>query len=307
MGGTGRGWYKPSRGIGAIERAATGAADVAEFDAQANALLQGQLVNYNDRDAEGIQRHIDTLQRAIEADIEGELSMLFGGSVRKHTFVDGLSDVDVLAVLNNSSLANATPREALAYFGDRIRQRLPDATVESGLLAITVRYADGTEIQVLPALRTTTGIRVSAQDGLSWSNVVRPQEFAQKLTQVNQSCGGKVVPVIKLFKGMQSDLPEASQLNGYHIESLAIEAFKAYTGRQTYKDMLRHFLDAASQRVRAPINDSTGQSLHVDDYLGAASSDVRDRVSNAIARLARSAEAAESRGSIDALRDLFPD
>ena len=36
MGGTGRGWYKPSRGLGAIERAATGAADAAEFDAQAN-------------------------------------------------------------------------------------------------------------------------------------------------------------------------------------------------------------------------------------------------------------------------------
>lgn len=307
MGGTGRGWYKPSRGLGAIERAATGAADTAEFDAQANALLQEQLAAYNGRDTEGIQRHIETLQRAIEADIEGELSMRFGGSVRKHTFVDGLSDVDVLAVLNDSSLANSTPAEVLAHFRDRIRQRLPDASVEGGQLAITVRYADGTEIQVLPALRTSTGIRVSAQDGTSWSHVVRPQEFAQKLTQVNQACGGKVVPVIKLFKGMQSDLPDASQLKGYHVESLAIEAFKTYAGRQTYKDMLRHFLDTASQRVRSPINDSTGQSLHVDDYLGPASSADRDRVSNAIARLARSAEAAESRGSIDALRDLFPD
>ena len=233
--------------------------------------------------------------------------MLFGGSVQKHTFVDGLSDVDVLVVLNDSSLADSSPAEVLAYFHDRICQRLPDAVVDKGDLAITIRYSDGAEIQVLPALRTATGIRVSEQGGSSWSSVVRPQEFANKLTQVNQACGSKVVPVIKLFKGMQGDLPETNQLRGYHVESIAIEAFKSYSGRQTYKEMLQHFLTIAADRVRAPINDSTGQSLHVDDYLGHAGSNDRLRVSDAIARLASGLRAAESRGSVDALRDLFPE
>jgi len=209
--------------------------------------------------------------------------------------------------LNDSSLADSSPAEVLAYFRDRIRQRLPGAVVDKGDLAITIRYSDGAEIQVLPALRTATGIRVSAQGGSSWSSVVRPHEFARKLTQVNQACGSKVVPVIKLFKGMQSDLPETNQLRGYHVESIAIEAFKAYAGRQTYKDMLQHFPATATNRVRAPINDSTGQSLHVDDYLGAAGSDDRLKVSSAIARLASALRTAESRGSLDAFRDLFPE
>lgn len=307
MGGSGGGWYRPSRRLGAIEKTAANSADVAEFETQANRVLQDQLVEYNDRDTAGIKRHIETLQQALESDVEGELSLLLGGSVRKHTCVDGLSDVDVLAILNNTSLADSTPAQVLAYFRDRIQQRLPGATVESGAFAVTVRYSDGVEIQVLPALRTPTGLRVSAQDGATWSNVVRPQEFARKLTQVNQACGGKVVPVIKLFKGMQSDLPDGTQLKGYHVESLAIEAFKTYSGRQTLKDMLGHFLTTATQRVRTPILDSTGQSLHVDDYLGAASSAGRVRASHAIARLAKAVQAAESRRSIEALRDLFPE
>lgn len=307
MSGSSRGWYRASRSDGAVESTAGRAADAAEFDAAANAALQDTLSAYNDRDVAGTQRHIDTLQQAIESDIDGEVTMLFGGSVRKHTFVDGLSDVDLLAVLNDSSLADSSPAEVLKYFHDRISKRLPNATVTKGDLAITIRYPDGAEIQILPALRTATGLRISAQDGGSWSSVVRPQEFAKKLTQVNQSCGSKVVPVIKLFKGMQADLPETNQLRGYHVESIAIEAFKSYTGRQTYKDMLQHFLAAATDRVRAPINDSTGQSLHVDDYLGHSGSDDRLRVSNAIARLASGLRAAESRGSVDALRDLFPE
>jgi hypothetical protein len=306
MGGSGRGWYRASSGDRAVERTAGRAADAVEFDAAANAALQDTLSAFNNRDVAGIHRHLETLRKTIESDIDGDVTMLFGGSVRKHTFVDGLSDVDVLAILNDSSLADSSPTDVLTYFQERIQKRLPDASVKPGALAITVRYSDGAEIQVLPALRTATGIRVAEPDGASWSSVVRPQEFAKKLTRVNQACGNKVVPVIKLFKGMQSNLPETNQLRGYHVESLAIEAFKEYAGRQTYKAMLQHFLATAAERVRTPISDSTGQSLHVDDYLGATGSDARLKVSSAIARLASSLRTAEARGSLDSFRDLFP-
>ena len=136
----------------------------------------------------------------------------------------------------------------LQYLENRIKARLPGVDVKAGKLAVTVKYHDGTELQLLPSLRTETGVRVAAADGSGWSNVVRPQEFAKKLTAVNQACGQKAVPVIKLFKGLQVSLPATNQLKGYHVESLAIEAFKNYTGRQTYKDMLVHFLHNSSQK-----------------------------------------------------------
>jgi hypothetical protein len=306
MGGTGGGgWFRRPEANSRVEKSVADAAKISQYEAQANAYLQDLLATYNDRDILTLQKHVDTLKNAIEQQIDGETSTLFGGSVKKHTYVDGLSDVDTLLVVNESSLADRSPQAVLRYFEDRIKARLPDVDVKAGKLAVTVKYADGIELQLLPALRTQTGVRVASADGSGWSNVVRPQEFAKKLTDVNQVCGRKVVPVIKLFKGLQASLPETNQLKGYHVESLAIEAFRNYAGRRAYKDMLLHFLRNSSQRVLAPVNDTTGQSLHVDDSLGSASSADRVRVSKALDRLGNRLATADSRASLDDLRNLF--
>lgn len=303
-GGGGRDWKSDSAGqdIGKEAAKATGASS---YEADANSFLQDVVSSYNNRDAEAIQGHLDVLQRAIEKDIDGLTDVLFGGSVKKHTYVDGLSDVDVLLVVNQSSLAETSPQAVLDYLEGRIRERLPDTEVKSGTLAITVSYSDGIEIQLLPALKTQTGVRIANQDGSDWSSVVRPQEFAGKLTQVNRECGSRVVPVIKLFKVLQSSLPGNSQLKGYHVESLAIEAFRDYQGRQTYKDMLQHFAQVAASRVQTPLADTTGQSRHVDDYLGASGSSARVRTSKALNRIAKKLATADQRGTVDTLRDLF--
>lgn len=308
MGGSGGGWapQPPTGGGAGLDTTVLRAASASAYDAEANGCLQELLADGNRRDVDAIRRRLETLQQAIERDIEGTTTTLFGGSVRKHTYVDGLSDVDVLIVINASELANASPAQVLAYFAKRISERLGSSgvKVEAGTLAVTVRYADGTEIQVLPALRTATGIRIASPQG-GWSPVVRPQEFAKKLTAVNQAQSGRVVPVIKLFKSLQTQLPLNNQLTGYHIESLAIEAFRGYAGRRTLKDMLHHLVAYASQGVQRPILDRTGQSLHVDDYLGAAGSTDRQRVAGALTRLVGKLKAAEQRGSVDDLKSAF--
>jgi hypothetical protein len=311
MGGGGGDWSAASRSAGSsmrIDRAVATATADASYEASANTYMRDLLSSYNDRDAAEIQARIETIRNAIEKDIDGEVDMLFGGSVRKHTYVDGISDVDVLLTLNASELASASPAEVLRYVEQRLTLRLGKlgVAVNAGALAVTVRYPDGMEIQVLPALRTATGVRIASPDG-RWSQVVRPQQFARKLTAVNQANNGRVVPVIKLFKGLQSQTPTNSQLRGYHVESLAIEAFRAYTGRQTLKDMLRHFVECAARRVSSPIADSTGQSLHVDDYLGLSGSADRKRVSAALDRIGQSLDSADARSSIEALRRIFGD
>jgi hypothetical protein len=53
---------------------------------------------------------------------------------------------------------------------------------------------------------------------------------------------------------------------------MAIEAFKKLSGKDTSKDMLLHFCREATNLVKSPIQDKTGQSLHVDDYLGVKNS-----------------------------------
>jgi hypothetical protein len=62
--------------------------------------------------------------------------------------------------------------------------------------------------------------------------------------------------------------------------------------------MLPYFFDRAKDLVLAPIRDSTGQSINVDEYLGEENSAVRKEVSHllkGIEKRMRNASAAQSK------------
>lgn len=251
-----------------------------ENDRSSEDFLQSLLKDLNNRNSEQIHSHLKTLKDAIEKEMDGNIDLLFGGSVSKHTYAKGLSDIDMLVRLNNTHLANANPKEVLQYFANQIQRRLPNTSVIQGELAVTVKFSTGHEIQLLPSIKTSTGYKIAKPGKNEWSNVIKPKKFAEKLTNVNQSNGGKVVPVIKLYKMINGQLPKQSRLSGYHIESLAIEAFK---NNKTYpkniKEALKTFCEKSQSNVLSPIKDSTGQSLHVDDYLGGRNSERRQKIS----------------------------
>ena len=156
----------------------------------------------------------------------------------------GLSDVDALLIVNQSSLVNQTPAKVIEYVRDTIQRRLPQNPVSAGKLAVTVKYSKGPEIQVLPAIRRKKGIRIAEPGGAKWSNVARPDDFAEELAKVNAAGDGRLVPVIKLAKAMADCLitQEDRKLSGYHMESLAINAFTDYQGPQDPKAMLNRLL-----------------------------------------------------------------
>ena len=77
--------------------------------------------------------------------------MLNGGSVAKYTYVDGLSDIDSLIILDNCELTDKPPDEVKEYFAQKLKERFPKTEVEVGNLAVTVHFNDA-EIQLLPAL-----------------------------------------------------------------------------------------------------------------------------------------------------------
>jgi hypothetical protein len=172
--------------------------------------------------------------------------------------------------------------------------------ISIGRLAITVTLADGNEIQLLPAVKKGEGYKIPAEDGINWSNIIRPDRFARRLTEINQSCGGKVVPVIKLVKRLNSQLPESQQLKGYHIESIAIETFKSYpeTFSKTPKVMLEYFFEKAKNIIRKPIRDKTGQSRNVDEYLGPEDSPARMQISNTLDIIYRRMRFADEAGQV---------
>ena len=274
-------------------------------DDEINGRLRDKLRDYNSRDADTIRRHISTLRDALELGENDVVRTRFGGSTSRNTFVRGLSDSDVLAIINDSSLSGRRPSEVIQYMAELIRQRLPSTRIVTGDLAVTVHFSDGNEIQLLPAVRTSSGVRIADPGRNRWSNVLHPERFAGKLTEVNQANSGQVVPTVKLAKGMAARMirSDRDRPSGYHLESLAIEAFKNYRGPHDLKSMLKHFTRYASKAVLHPIRDSTGQSRHVDGDLGAPGSAARRSAAAAFERMHVRLESCKSERDLDSLLD----
>ena len=268
-----------------------------------NRYCEDLLVRYNRRNTQAITRHLESLCGFLRQN-GTVVQTLFGGSVRRRTYVTGLSDVDVLLIVNESSLVNQTPSDAIEYVRETIQHRLPQNTVSAGNLAVTVEYSDGTEIQVLPAIRTNTGgVRIAEPGSTGWSNVVRPERFAEKLSEVNQARGGRVIPTIKLAKAIADCFitRPSRKISGYHMESLALEAFRDYGGPPDSKAMLIHLLSHSIEAVERPITDPTGQSGYVDEYLGPADSRARTRASTYFGQMRGKVRSCSTRAEFDAL------
>lgn len=299
MGGSGGGFFyqsndNPPESISKKIRQAEEQTKDQSFEIDTANMLREILTTVNNRDTETIQKHLTTIEKALHKDIEGTINLRYGGSVAKHTYVDGLSDIDSLAIINDSELVNLTPGEVKEYFFERLKSRLPNSEIQMGKLAITVKFNTGVEIQILPAIKTSTGVKiVSSRRQNEWSHLIRPDKFAKALKYMNQSMQGKLVPVIKLAKSLISSLPESRQLAGYHTECLAIEVFKNYVGIKNPKEMLKHFFSEGAKSVLQPIKDKTGQSVHVDDYLEGSNSLKRKMVSDSMATLARKMQNAD--------------
>lgn len=251
--------------------------------------LDELLIEYNDRDAEKIRAYLNKIKELLQEDIEGTIDLRFGGSISKHTYVDGLSDVDCLVHLKDPQLESMSPQQVLQYFREKIEQRLGKLVqVSIGDLAVTVEYPDGTKLQLLPTVKRGAGLIIPTSRGNTWSNIIHPDKFAERLTEVNQACNGKVVPTIKLVKAITNRLiPEEHRLTGYHIESLAIEIFKSYSGSITIKSMIERFFERAKDLIMRNIRDKTGQSVNVDGYLGSENSGLRQAISHDLENISR--------------------
>ena len=269
-----------------------------------NRYCEQLLVQYKRRNGKAVTRHLKSVCDILRHEDDHVVQTKFGGSVQKGTYVTGLSDVDVLLIVNQSSLKNKPPSKVIASVRDTIRQRLPKNPVTAGKLAVTVSYADKTEIQILPAIRTTDGFRIAHPGSTKWSNVVHPDRFAERLIKVNNARGGRVVPTIKLIKAMADCFIKDSsrKISGYHMESLAIDAFTGYEGDLDSRSMLVHFLGHSDESGNDSNQRSTGQTKYVDEYLGQADSGPRKRASRYFGQLRGKVNSCKTRAEFD---DLF--
>jgi hypothetical protein len=300
-GGGGGGYSLDARELETLRQQAQERFARAEAESEINGYLLERLVEINERDVELVDQRLDRIEAILSERITGFDRLRFGGSVAKHTFVNGLSDVDSLVILRESDI---DPLEARQELARTIEAALPRGEIESIKtdFAVTVNFRDGMKLQLLPALQRGQEVAISSEDGAHWMDI-HPRGFARALTEVNRAQGSRVVPTVKLAKAVIDGLPEQDRPSGYHVEALAVAAFTSYAGPRTLKDMLAHFFNSASRDVRRPIPDVTGQSRHVDESLGAADSPSRKRLATRFQDVARALEKSVSLREWQALID----
>ncbi len=310
MGGSGGGSYIPDRWTPEqvkrrIDEAEKKALE-SGFNVSLSDLFKELLREYNDRNPELIQQRLNALKEFISDELETSIDSLFGGSVAKHTYVDGLSDVDTLFILKDKFDELPKPSKLISDFTSLVQTRLgTDAEVTKGDLAVTVEYPDNTELQILPGFRSTRGkLYIPSTDGKNWSKI-DPEAFQEELSSLNAACDRKLIPTIKLAKAIIATLPEGQRLSGYHTESLAVRAFKQYAGQKTLHAMLVKFFESAKTSVKTPISDKTGQSDYVDEYLGDKDSKARLRASHMLGRIEKRMRNANAAHSIEQWESLF--
>jgi len=299
MGGAGGGFNSTRQDIRSVQDATRDTA----YEAECNAFLRELLVGFNDRNVEAVRTHVEEIETALGKEVSGSINLAFGGSITKHTYVDGISDVDALVILDNCELSEATPAEAKLYLVSRLQERFPRTEITEGQLAVTAHFSD-IDVQLLPAVTCNGTTHISDETINRWAPI-RPKEFANILSRVNADHSSKVVPVVKIAKAIVSNLPEQQRTSGYHMESLAVDVFRNYDGAHTLKDMTKHFFTEAARRVLAPIRDTTGQSVHVDDALGDENSVERRRVGDAFARVARRMGNADAAATLEGWKGIL--
>ena len=161
MGGSGGGSYTgwSSEKLTEVVREES-AKSAGQFEVNLAGFLSNLLAGFG-RDTVLVRERLDQAKAALGEETEDSFDELFGGSVAKHTYVDGLSDVDTLLVINDSKFEDHTPKKILERIESILREHLSkNVVVDHGAMAVSITYPDGMVIQLLPALRTETGLRV---------------------------------------------------------------------------------------------------------------------------------------------------
>jgi hypothetical protein len=271
-----------------------------EFETEVNSRLKEALSSYNEKDTELVNERLNEIKELLSAYLETYIDIRRAGSWKKHTYVDGLSDVDCLFILNSFEFSGESPQQMLDELKVLLQRKLGNkAIVERGNLSLKMTYVNGPDLQILPSLRSDKGLRIPSGDKDSWSRVINPEKFAKQLSEANKRLNGNLIPVIKIMKGAVSGMGTNPNMKGYHVEALAVEIFQDYHGEQTKKAMLEYFFLKASEMVRKPIKELSGQSQYVDDYLGDFGSKERENVSRELKRRSDGLSKANDNFSVD--------
>jgi predicted nucleotidyltransferase len=247
------------------------------------------LISVSDEKIQIIKDRIEEILKKFEkSDITIE-DMSWEGSYSKKTYVEGLSDIDLLVSLGTYSETSFEykhdSKEALKRLEGLILERYPRTSTKIGKMAVTVTFSDGVELQFLPAFRYHSGYKIPDPESCGWITTY-PKRFKQELVDLNRSLTWKLKPAIRLIKTLfeKKDV----HISSYHLENLALRTLENYKGTNNYVDIINHILSGSKVKIFERMPDITEQSTCVDDYLGHRRGEERTRISMKISKIEES-------------------
>lgn len=297
-----------SGGGGNVAQVAKESTDEATVRSKVNDYLEQKLMETRPKDPEEVRRRVKEMVDVINDGLDGNVTHFDGGSASKDTFVEGISDYDIVVRLNDTELADRLPQDALKQVAEKLAKKYGPENVKVGVMAVTVTDPKTSrEYQAVPAVSAGKGKMKFPEPGKNkWGKVAQPNKFARELARADRRENGRVKDAIRMFKLMQEKrLYKEERLKGYHIEAIAYMAFQNPGKANDHRTALEYMTRAAANIVRRPIKDSTGQSRHVDDYLGARDSSERTKASHALTHLADKMKEARLSGNGDNIKEIL--
>ena len=151
-------------------------------------------------------------------------------------------DVDVMIVLHygkNKSWDNKDGvQKALRRFRDILKEAYPKTDVGIDRNCVTMELSEF-RLDVVPAFRWKEGYYSIPDTYRGAWLPTDPTRFAEMVTRINKNMGGTFVPLIKMVKGWNRELPKP--LRGFHIECMMVDHYKTYTKPYTYDSTLNVF------------------------------------------------------------------
>lgn len=157
------------------------------------------------------------------------------GSYSRETAISPLDDVDIIFLINpkhkdwkRSIFSDyPDPNDLLKSFARAVRYRYPESSVRVQRRSIRLRM-NHLNIDVVPAVNLDNSgnyIMVPDRKDNKWIKS-GPKIHSLNAANINKKQSGRFIPLVKLLKHWNSQLPSTSKLKSFAIETMAARIFR---------------------------------------------------------------------------------
>ncbi len=202
---------------------------------------------------------------------------IISGSLLKETYIDGISDIDILIPINESIYSNYSPNEIIeSLFNYELDTDFEKYFISANKNALRLRFKN-LWIELVPVRISDSNLLFPNKNGKYWKEI-HPNKVTYKIKELEKQSKHMISLTIRIVKVILLRLFRLYEINSYIIEFIIIE-FISYKKEDDLLELILVSLKLIRDRILYPISDVTRQYKYIDQNLGVALSDERKRLS----------------------------